>query len=257
MDLYQHFRKEEYPFIDQVLSWRDEVTTRYERKISDFLHPREQKIVEMIIGNNEELQLSFFGGWEFAERKRAVLAPFYEQINETSFEVELLQTKFPQKFVSIEHRDVLGAFLSAGIKRKKMGDIVIKNDIIQILVASDITKYLITNVTSIKKAGVSFESIAMSERLPSQDKWQSRIATCASLRLDVIIKEIYQISRQQALNVIKKGLVKVNFQTIDQPSFQLEEEDLISIRGKGRSRIIALQGRTKKDKIRIEFEKLL
>ncbi|MFD2656280.1 RNA-binding protein [Gracilibacillus thailandensis] len=257
MDLYQHFRQEEYPFIDQVLSWRDEVTTRYQRKVIDFLHPREQKIFEMIIGNDEDLQLAFFGGWESAERRRAILAPFYEEINEASFEVELLQATFPQKFVSIEHRDVLGAFLSAGIKRKKLGDIVIHDDTIQILVASDITTYLITNVTSIKKAGVTFERVPMTERLPSQDAWQSRIATCASLRLDVIIKEIYQMSRQQALNLIKKGLVKVNFQTIDQPSFMLEEEDLISIRGKGRSRITELQGRTKKDKIRITFEKLL
>ncbi|WP_369403396.1 S4 domain-containing protein [Gracilibacillus boraciitolerans] len=66
----------------------------------------------------------------------------------------------------------------------------------------------------------------------SQDTWQEKTTTCASLRLDVLIKEIYQVSRQQALQLIKKGFVKVNFQTIDQPAFLLEEEDLLSIRGK-------------------------
>ncbi|GAE91717.1 hypothetical protein JCM21714_672 [Gracilibacillus boraciitolerans JCM 21714] len=160
MELYQHFRKEEYPFIDQVLSWRDHVHTRYEQKVIDFLHPpREQRIFQTIIGNDEELQLKFCGGWEKAERKRAILAPFYEKIDAESFELELLQATFPQKFLSIEHPDVLGAFLSAGVKRKKIGDIVIQEDTIQILVAKDITTYLVTNVTAIKNARINFESI--------------------------------------------------------------------------------------------------
>ncbi|WP_130859815.1 RNA-binding protein [Gracilibacillus phocaeensis] len=256
MDLYQHFRQEEYPFIDQVLSWQEEVTNRYQARLIDFLHPREQHIFQTIIGKDDELQLAFYGGWEQAERQRALLAPFYEEIGPERFEVELLQASFPQKFVTIEHRDVLGAFLSAGIKRKKIGDIVIHGGLVQILVSSDISAYLTANITSIKQAGVRFEQIELTDRLPSQDTWKSSVGTCASLRLDVVMKEIYKISRQQALDAIKKGLVKVNFQTIDQPSFILEEEDLISIRGKGRSRVKEIQGRTKKDKIRLSFEKL-
>ncbi|GAB2553436.1 YlmH family RNA-binding protein [Gracilibacillus alcaliphilus] len=257
MDIYQHFRQDEAPFIDQVLSWREEVTVRYQMKLVDFLHPREQKIFETIIGNDEDVKLGFFGGWEHAERKRALLVPFYENIEPDKFEVDLLQARFPQKFVSIEHRDVLGAFLSAGIQRKKLGDIVVRDDLIQILVSSDITSYLASNVTSIKQASVQFESIPVMARITSQDTWQTKVTTCASLRLDVLIKEMYNMSRQQATDVIKKGLVKVNFQTIEQTAFQLEEGDLLSIRGKGRSRIKEIQGRTKKDKIRLSFEKLL
>ncbi len=120
MDIYQHFRKEEHPFIDQVLSWREDVERRFEPKLTDFLHPREQKIFKTLIGHDENLQLEFLGVWDQAERKRAVLAPFYESITEETFEVDLLQASYPAKFVSIEHRDVLGAFLSAGIKRKKL-----------------------------------------------------------------------------------------------------------------------------------------
>lgn len=257
MDLYQHFRKEEYPFIDQVLSWQEHVLYRFERKITDFLHPREQKIFQTIIGKNEDLQLHFFGVWDNAERKRAILAPYYEEIDENSFEVELLETTFPQKFVSINHPDVLGTFLSAGIERRKIGDIVVNEDTIQILAAAEITPYLLANITSIKKANVSFQSVPFSKRLPSRDNWHERTTTCASLRIDVVAKEIYHLSRQQALELIKKGFVKVNFQTVDQPAFVVEEDDLISIRGKGRSKIRQVHGRTKKNKIRVSFEKLL
>src|SRR5699024_8172323 len=114
--------------------------------------------------------------------------------------------------VTIDHPDVLGAFLSAGIQRKKIGDIVVHGDTIQILVTEDITPYLVANVTAIKKASVSFSRIPLANRLSPQDKWQERTATCSSLRIDVIVKEIYQMSRQQELEIIKKGLVKVNFQ---------------------------------------------
>ncbi len=37
----------------------------------------------------------------------------------------------------------------------------------------------------------------------------------------------------------------------------LEERDMVSVRGKGRTRLTEIQGKTKKDKLRITFEKLL
>ncbi|HET7615908.1 MAG TPA: RNA-binding protein, partial [Bacillales bacterium] len=35
MELYQHFRPDEKPFIDEVLGWRDAVKERYLPKRSD------------------------------------------------------------------------------------------------------------------------------------------------------------------------------------------------------------------------------
>ncbi|GAA0299283.1 RNA-binding protein YlmH [Gracilibacillus halotolerans] len=256
MTIYQHFRDDEHPFIDQILSWREEVEQKYAGKLTDFLHPREQKIMQLIIGKDEEWKLDFFGGWNNAERKRAYLYPYYEEISDANFDTELLETTYPEKFVTITHRDVLGAFLSVGIKRKKIGDIMISNGKIQILVSKEITDYLLINVTSIKNANVSFESVPFERMLPKNEMWKESQRTCASLRMDVLIKEIYQVSRQEASQLIKKGLVRVNFQTVDNPAFLMEEEDLISVRGKGRARIKEFHGKTKKDKIRFTFEKL-
>ncbi|WP_346427609.1 hypothetical protein [Gracilibacillus sp. YIM 98692] len=56
---------------------------------------------------------------------------------------------------------------------------------------------------------------------------------------------------------IKKGLVKVNFQSIEQPAYVLEEDDLISVRGKGRTKLSTFEGKTKKDKFRIRYAKLM
>ena len=54
MSIYQHFRPEEREFIDQVLNWKEYVENNYAPKLTDFLDPREQQIVKMIIGQHME-----------------------------------------------------------------------------------------------------------------------------------------------------------------------------------------------------------
>ena len=73
MSIYQHFRPEEREFIDQVLNWKEYVENNYAPKLTDFLDPREQQIVKIIIGQHMGIKWQFFGGTEFTERKRAFL----------------------------------------------------------------------------------------------------------------------------------------------------------------------------------------
>lgn len=256
MDIYQHFREEEQPFIDQVLSWREEVERTYIRRLTDFLDPREQYIFRSIIGNHPDFNLQFFGGGEKAERKRAILAPYYEEISNNDFDITLLETSFPKKFIQITHRDVLGALMASGIKRKKLGDIIICDDTIQILADQEISTFLRLHLTGIKKANVEFSEQPLSNLRPSDDEWLEKSGTVSSLRLDAVISEIYHVSRQKAAEWIKKGAVKVNFRVTDNPAFQVENGDMFSIRGKGRSKLSAIHGKTKKEKWRITCAKL-
>ncbi|MDL4839987.1 YlmH family RNA-binding protein [Aquibacillus rhizosphaerae] len=256
MDIYQHFRKEEQPFIDQVISWKEQVAQTYQQKNSDFLDPREQKIFASIIGNDSDFTWAFFGGGEKSERKRAVLAPYYETISDNDYELTLLESTYPVKFISLAHGDVLGAFLSMGVKRKKLGDLIVKDGVIQIVVASEIDTYVKMNLTNIKKATVSFEEKPLGNLTTNDEKWVSNHGTISSLRLDVVVKEIYSISRQVAVASIQKGLVKVNFRVVENPAFLLEQGDLLSLRGKGRAKLSEIHGLSKKDKWKVTFEKL-
>jgi RNA-binding protein YlmH len=45
--------------------------------------------------------------------------------------------------------------------------------------------------------------------------------------------------------------VKVNWQVIENPSFECQTGDLISARGYGRVKILSIDGKTKKEKWRI------
>ncbi|KHE73038.1 RNA-binding protein [Halobacillus sp. BBL2006] len=256
MDVYQHFREEERPFIDQVLSWREDVELKYQRKISDFLNPREQLILKTILGNTPDLVYGLSGGRESTERKRAIIAPEYEVIEEQDFQLTLLEATYPQKFVTLEHRDVLGAFMSLGVKREKLGDLIVQDGVIQIIAASEISDYIKMNLTGVKKSNVQFEEKPMSQLLNNSEEWKKSETTVSSLRLDVLLKEIYGMSRKKASMHVEAGNVKVNFRVVENPAFLLEEGDLLSLRGKGRSRLEQIQGKTKREKFKVTTAKL-
>ncbi|WP_373895949.1 RNA-binding protein [Virgibacillus sp. CBA3643] len=251
MDIYQHFRKEEQPFIDKVLSWIDQVETTYRLKVTDFLDPREQQIMDLLIGENSDASIYQHGGGKYAERKRAVILPPYEEISEGVFQLTLVQAHYQDKFISLEHRDVMGAFLSLGIKRKKLGDIVVENGVIQIVMADEIAPFVLANLTAIKKAKVKLEEKPLTALMEKEADWIETDKTVSSLRLDTVVKEIYHISRKDAGECIKKLQVKVNFKVVDDAKFPMQEGDLISLRGKGRSKLTSINGQSKKDKWRI------
>ena len=71
-NVYQHFRKEERPFIDDLSEWITEVEDQYTPYLTDFLDPRQMYIVESLVGKRD-LKLYYFGGYEAAERKRVFM----------------------------------------------------------------------------------------------------------------------------------------------------------------------------------------
>lgn len=252
MSLYQHFRKEEHAFLDQVLEWKDLVDLQYRPKLTDFLDPREQEIVKQVIGQNGDVLVDFLGGRPTSERRRALLFPQYHQPSNEDFMLTYFEIIYPVKFVSIDHRKVLGSLMSLGLKRGKFGDILTNDELMQVVVADEISEYLLLNLQSIGKATVSLKKISQESLIEEKDEWIEQVTTVSSLRLDVVIAAIYNLSRQKVQTIIQNGLVKVNWKITDQPSFECREHDVLSVRGYGRSRIHIIEGKTKKDKWRIK-----
>lgn len=257
MTIYQHFRKHEHPFVDQVLSWKEQVERSYVPYETDFLDPREQAIIKSIIGTaNEDVYFSFFGGTEATERKKAIIAPFYEEVTEESFDIVLLEAKFQSKFVTIKHRDILGAFTSLGIDRKKIGDILVTQDRFQFFLTSELSSFVKMNLTNIKNTTITLRENSFHRIIDNEDEWIEKTHFVSSMRLDVIVKEIYQLSRKVAAQYIKANRVKVNFTDVDDPALPIYEQDLISVRGLGRSKVLSLQGKSRKDKQRLTSARL-
>ncbi|WLR53196.1 RNA-binding protein [Bacillus tianshenii] len=253
MSIYEHFRAEEHAFIDQVLEWREQVLSQYALKLTDFLDPREQHIMKTVIGHDEEVRLAFFGGSEQAERKRAILYPPYFEPSEDDFECTLFEINYPQKFITIEHPKVLGSVMSLGLKRSKFGDIPTDGENFQLVVAAEIADYVRMNLTSVGKATIELIERPFSQVINQVDEWKEGSGTVSSMRLDAVLAEIHSMSRQKVLSLIQNGMAKVNFKVVERPDYGCEEGDLFSLRGHGRSKLIEIGGKTKKNKWRITY----
>jgi RNA-binding protein YlmH len=251
MNIYQHFRPEEREFIDQVLHWKDFVDSSYTSKLTDFLDPREQHILKTIIGENGSIKYQLFGGSSEGERKRALIMPDYIVPDEKEFQITLFEIDYPIKFVSIEHPQVLGSLMSLGLKRGKFGDILMKDGRVQFFSSTEIGDYIKSNLESIGRASIRLKEVDLEEAITVDDLWMEQDITVSSLRLDTIISGIHHISRQKSQLFIQQGLVKVNWTSIENHSFECAVGDLLSVRGYGRVKILSIEGRTKKDKWRI------
>ncbi|EUZ70147.1 RNA-binding protein YlmH [Staphylococcus hominis] len=222
--------------------------------MTSFLDPRGQYILEVIVGSFEDMKVSYFGG-QSAERKRAIIAPSYFEPTEGDFEEVLIQINYPEKFVSIQHQHVLGTLMSLGIEREQVGDILV-GDTIQFVLTKQLESYIMMELTKIKGATVKLDSIPFKDMIQSKENWNIHHSTVSALRLDVVLKEMIRKSRSIAKQLIEKKRVKVNHTLIDSPDFQLQNNDLLSIQGFGRARIIDIGGKTKKEKVHITYQTL-
>lgn len=255
MNIYQHFRPEEREYIDRVMQWKDFVEQTYSPKLTDFLDPREQHILKVLIGSNVDVKWELFGGHLETERKRALLFPPYTEPKEDDFLIDLYEIEYASKFLKIEHPQVLGSLMSLGLTRSKFGDILIEDGRAQFFITHEVTDYVNVQLESIGRAKVSLKKVPLKESLTFAHPWIEDSITITSLRLDTVLSGIHNISRQKSQLLIQQSLAKVNWTTIENPSFDCAEGDLLSVRGYGRVKILSIEGKTKKDKWRITIGK--
>ncbi|MFS0654182.1 RNA-binding protein [Bacillus sp. 179-C3.3 HS] len=255
-DIYQHFRKDEQPFVDQVLGWKKIALDQYRLKLTDFLDPREQFITQSVIQHSDELGIMFFGGYDEAERKRAMIYPDYLAPSFEDFELTYFQVNYAKKFISIEHPKLLGSLIGTGLKRQKFGDLIFSEECVQFICTSDVADFVRAQLTHVGRAAVSLEEIRQTDIKPVISETSIKEDTISSLRLDAVCAAVSRQSRQKAQLLVKNGLVKVNWKVTEDPSFTIEEGDQLSVRGFGRFCLKTIDGKTKKDKFKVTFELL-
>jgi RNA-binding protein YlmH len=254
LSIYQHFREEERPFIDSILEWKSQVAERYTSKLTDFLDPRQQHISKALILPTDSIEVRLWGGYKGAERKRALLLPpFHEDIEDKDFGVSLYELEYPKKFVKIEHRHLLGSLMGLGLKREKFGDLLLTENQAQLLLAEEIADYVRLNLTQVGRHTVSCKPQTLETLIQTSAQWDERQGSVASLRLDAVLAEVYRQPRSKINEFIRAGLVKVNWKVIEKPAYELTPGDDLSVRGFGRSRIMSIDGETRKGNIWLKF----
>ncbi len=155
----------------------------------------------------------------------------------------------------INHRDVLGAILSLGVTREKLGDILFTEDKAIIFLRNTIANFVLINLNKIGNKNVELFEIQDFDFSEVKKDHIKKNMVLSSLRLDTICSGIMNVSRNKARDKILKGDVKLNHIECKKAHEIIENNSIISIKGYGRFKYIESLGRTKKDNYIVEILK--
>lgn len=209
---------------------------------TDFLDLNSQSILE-----STYLPCVKFGGYQNAER---VIAGFGENIENEDFPVSIIEiAPVSAKFAeNLTHRDFLGGLMSLGIKRDLLGDIIVKDNTGYLFCLDRIKDYIIQNLSHLKHTAVSVKEIPS---LPdgAVNEGEMTNITVASLRIDAVISAAYKLSRSESAKLFSLKKVFVNSRCINNGSYSVKENDIVSVRGFGRIKYISTLRTTKKERL--------
>ena len=184
-------------------------------------------------------------------------APAQEVAIEINLKPALSAETLDSKASALEHGDYMGAILSLGLKRSKIGDIHVHDNGCHAVVAAEIAEYLAMQLSSVGRLPVHTEVLPLSGLKRSPVKLETMELSVASLRLDGISSDVCRLSRAKILPPIKAGRVRVNWKVEEDPSRPLKEGDTVSVQGFGRFRVLEVGDLTKKGRYRVTVGKFV
>ncbi|GAA0135871.1 RNA-binding protein [Paenibacillus sp. YSY-4.3] len=257
-NIYEHFLPEERPFVDRAWEWVVNAGDYHEVKLSDFLDPRQCHIVENLANRHADVSIRLDGGFPEAERRRALIAPDYREIEAEPMNMKVLSiTSDDQKLASLQHGDYLGAILGLGLKRDKIGDIHVREDGCHVIVAEEISAFLDMNLRQVHRVSVATDVLGLEALRTADAVLEPLDITVASLRLDGIASDVFRLSRSKIVVPIKAGRCRVNWKTEEDPSKSLKPGDIVALQGFGRFKVLEADGMTKKGRHRVRIGKFV
>ena len=235
--MIEHFKGEEV-FVKKVLEFKDQALYKQRLVLTKFLNPYHQSIVYSIVGNQNDLIVIEDGGMVDSEMKRLIIAPSFYQIS------------YAKPFGTLNHRDILGALMSLGVKRELFGDIYEYEDNFYVAMDAKIYEYVKNNLIKIKRSKVKI--LESEEIITIKHQYISKTFIVSSFRLDKVVSTLYGVPRSKAVSYIQSGFVKVNHKEVEEINYLCNNSDIISLRRHGRVKFVDTKRRTKQDNYVVE-----
>ena len=261
--------------------------SEYAVAVTDFLSPGEKADVykELVarIGNGIS-RCFFWGGCRGAERCAAVFlpewylpesAPVHKMVADTertdAFAAHLesstdLFEQIPIQalrirgsgFKNLTHRDFMGGILSLGIDRSVVGDIAVTSESEALVMVQDrIAPFLMTELKKIGRDAVKVEKWDIVPTFEVPRQYAEDAIVVSSARLDGVVKALTGKSRESAAEMVRSGLVELEYRQTDNVSAEVKEGMILSVRGFGKYVIGHTSGTTKSGRIRISCKKYI
>jgi len=261
-DILKDYKKQEDKIcLSQVLDKIEFSKTREKIEYTDFLDMYQISLVENFLRKMRFENYRLYGGYEESERKILIIYP--EKYNEKMIEknynkmLQVIRIRLPEdEHGKYTHRNYLGGIVKLGLKREKVGDILVSKDGADIIVVSDFAEILkqeLPSLTRFEKSTITIEELAKLRK--KEVRIEEVTIIVPSLRLDNIISDLARTSRSKAAQIIGQERVFINGQNETKLSKQVKLKDVITIRGKGRFVVKEFTGTTRSGRTVVLIEK--
>ncbi len=234
------------PLIDTALKTHTVVHT-------PFLPPDAVAAALAILNERADVHGQAWGGYPQAERCRLAIAPVDLALDTAPPPLALVRISGNFLFDPATYTDFEAALETAGVK--DYGDILLLGERgAQVILNPEWLPQASQNLQQVRTVPVTVAPCPWEELAVSPPQTKPITTVEASLRLDAVASAGFGISRSKMSEWISNGMVRVNWQVVQQPRHLVKVNDLISIRGKGRLLIQEIQV-TKKNRYRIQMER--
>ena len=249
--------------VSKLLDKIEFVNKRNSVEYTEFLDMRQRQLLEKVMA---ELKVSNYvatGGYKTAERTVLVIYPekLEEIIQNEQFDFNtifaVVRISLPNELKGMySHRDYLGAIIKIGMRREKVGDIITSKDGADLIVLKEAEKYITSGLKELTRfSKAEFQSLRLEELNIEEPKTQVIDIIIPSMRIDSIVSEIIRTSRAKAMTIIKEERVFINHELITKGSKEVKENDIITVRGKGRFKVGKIVNSTRKGNLVLKVEK--
>ena len=216
-----------------------------------FLSPADCRLLETGFHPEPGTVLRFFGGYESAERRIAFFLPEWE--DEARIPEEIRAVRYLAAFGEPGHRDWLGAFLASGISRDRLGDILVEGPSATVFCLPGILGHLLT-LERVGRFSVKAEEIAPEAVPVPRREVREQSFTVMSLRVDAVAAGMFRLSRSACAELIRAGLLQLNYELCDRVDAPVHEGDVLSLRGHGKGVLAELGGQSRKGRLFVRTE---
>ena len=244
---------EERLFLARVLD-KLETAQRGAPACTFFLSEAQQEAAGRLIAAAGHPRPLFSGGFEDAERKVCAFLPDWQEEADWEPPFAALRCRW-QSGEALTHRDFLGAILGQGLDREKVGDILVRPGVCDVLVFRELCPFLLQNWDGAGRAKLKVEEIGLEEVEPPLVEVRTHRDTVSSPRLDAVMASGFSMGRGKAAGLISSGKVELNHRPCVKPDRAVEQGDVITCRGLGKCLLKEMGGVSKKGRIMLVLER--
>ena len=206
--------------------------------------------------SKRKISFDKYGAIENSER---AFISIYEDFPPEKYDypISILKIQLSKNSKEQSHRNYLGSLLSLGIDRRILGDIIVQDKTAYVAVQSEFADFIKQELTKISNETCFISEINHDDVIEKTTDFKEVTISVASNRLDAVISELTNLSRDNAKQLIIKGLVILDGEIQYSPLKELKIGNKISVRKHGKFIFEKICGNTKSGRLKLIFKKYM